>query len=100
MTYLLINEQFIIMYFYILPFFYLSIIDYKMKTHLLKIVSIILILLSIIFIKDFQSFSDSLFNKSVNFLEWFKIIGWDYVVSSVIICVLIPIIILIVIITI
>ena len=76
-----------------------AIIDYKMETHILKIIFSILVLLSMILIKDFRLFSDSLFDKSVKFLEWFKLIGWNYVVSSVIICVFIPIIVLILILT-
>jgi ABC-type transport system involved in cytochrome bd biosynthesis fused ATPase/permease subunit len=42
---------------------------------------------------NFQQFSEDLFNKSVELLKSFKIIGWDYVQASVIICVLIPVII-------
>ena len=93
------NEINIIVYYYILPFFYLCIVDYKIESHILKIIFSILVLLSIILIKDFKLFSDSLFNKSVIFLKWFKVIGWNYIVSSVIICVFIPIIILILILT-
>jgi len=89
----------IIVYYYIIPIFYLSIIDYKMETHILKIIFLILVLLSMILIKNFRLFSDSLFNKSVKFLELFKVIGWNYVVSSVIICVFIPIIVLMLILT-
>ena len=89
------NEVNIVVYYYVLPFFYFCIIDYKIETHLLKIPFIILSLLSIIVIKDFKVFSDSLFNKSVKFLRFFKIVGWNYVVSSVIICIIVPIILLI-----
>ena len=42
-------------------------------------------------IKDFNHFSDQLFIKSVIFLQKFEIVGWSYIVSSVIICVIIPI---------
>lgn len=51
----------------------------------------------IIFIwKDKMKFSDRCdwaFDKSVDFLLWFKRIGWNYIVSSVIICVVVPILI-------
>ena len=96
-TKLTYNEINIIVYYYILPFFYLSIIDYKLDTHTLKILFICLILFSFFLIKDFKKFSDILFMKSVDFLRWFKIIGWNYIVSSVIICVFIPILILVII---
>ena len=89
----------IIVYYYLIPIFYLSIIDYKIETHILKIIFLILVLLSMLLIKNFKLFSDSLFYKSVKFLEWFKVIGWNYIVSSVIICVFIPIIVLILILT-
>ena len=93
------NEINIIVYYYILPFFYLSIIDYKIETHILKIIFSILVLLIMLLVKDFKLFADSLFNKSVKFLKWFEVIGWNYIVSSVIICVFIPIIVLILILT-
>lgn len=38
----------------------------------------------------FRDRSDWIFDKSVNFLLWFKKIDWNYVVSSVIICVVVP----------
>ena len=41
----------------------------------------------------FRDRCDWAFMKSVDFLLWFKKIGWNYVVSSVIICVVIPILI-------
>jgi len=89
------NEINIIVYYYILPLFYLSIIDNKLNTNTLKILFICLILFSFLLIKDFEKFSDFLFMKSVDFLKWFEIIGWDYIISSVIICVFIPILILV-----
>lgn len=41
----------------------------------------------------FRDRCDWAFDKSVDFLLWFKKIGWNYVVSSVIICVVIPVLI-------
>jgi hypothetical protein len=38
----------------------------------------------------FRDRCDWVFDKSVDFLLWFKKIGWNYVVSSVIICVVVP----------
>ena len=43
--------------------------------------------------RNFRIWCDRAFKDSVDFLLWFKRIGWDYVVSSVIICVVVPIII-------
>ena len=91
------NKINIIMYYYIIPFIYLVLIDYKLDTHILKTSFIILGLTSIMLIKDFNHFSDQLFIKSVKFLQSFEIIGWNYIVSSVIICVIIPSVLLIII---
>ena len=38
----------------------------------------------------FRDRCDWAFGKSVDFLLWFKKIGWNYIVSSVIICVVVP----------
>jgi hypothetical protein len=43
-----------------------------------------------VLIPDFSDFSDRLFELSVDFLLWFSVIGWNYIVASVIICVVIP----------
>ena len=40
---------------------------------------------------DFRVWCERAFVNSVKFLLWFKVIGWNYYVSSVIICVLVPI---------
>ena len=40
----------------------------------------------------FQMWCDWVFKDSVDFLFWFKRIGWNYIVSSVIICVIVPVI--------
>ena len=47
-----------------------------------------------VFINDFTLFSNSLFDASVKFLESFKVIGWDYTVASVVVCVIAPIVLL------
>lgn len=40
----------------------------------------------------FQTWCDTVFWKSVGFLLWFRKIGWNYHLASVIICVIVPII--------
>ena len=55
-TKLTYNEINILMYYYIVPLFYLSLIDYKLNTHNIKILFISLILLSFLLIKlEFNS---------------------------------------------
>ena len=49
--------------------------------------------------KDFSTWCDWAFEKSVNFLLWFRRIGWNYYKASVIICVGLPIAIYVILIT-
>ena len=86
------NEVNIIVYYLLIPLSWTVMIDYLTK---LPFLSPMLVLAWIVFLwKDpmkFRDRSDWAFMKSVDFLLWFKRIGWNYVVSSVIICVIIPI---------
>lgn len=43
--------------------------------------------------KFFRMWCDWAFQDSVEFLLWFKRIGWNYTVASVIICIVVPLII-------
>jgi hypothetical protein len=80
----------IIVYYIIVPFIFLLLVDKLIKKHYFKIGFSIIVLVSLLIIKDFESFSRHLFNISVQFLKWFDIIGWNYTVASVIICVILP----------
>ena len=86
------NEVNIIVYYLLIPLSWTVLIDYLTK---LPFLSPMFVLAWIVFLwKDpmkFRDRSDWAFMKSVDFLLWFKRIGWNYVVSSVIICVIIPI---------
>lgn len=86
------NEVNIVVYYLLIPLSWTVMIDYLMK---LPLLTPLFILAWIIFLwKDPMKFRDRCdwaFKKSVDFLLWFKRIGWNYVVSSVIICVVIPI---------
>lgn len=88
------NEVNIIVYYLLIPLSWAAMIDYIAR---LPFLSLLLIMTWIIFLwKDRMKFRDRCdwaFMKSVDFLLWFKSIGWNYVVSSVIICVVIPILI-------
>jgi len=50
--------------------------------------------MAVLFIPDFEQFSSTLFDVSVDFLNWFDIIGLNYVQASVVICVLAPLLII------
>ena len=86
------NEVNIIVYYLLIPLSWTVMIDYLTK---LPFLSPMFVLAWIVFLwKDpmkFRDRSDWAFMKSVDFLLWFKRIGWNYVVSSVIICVIVPI---------
>ena len=86
------NEVNIIVYYLLIPLSWAAMIDYITK---MPFLSIMYVMVWIIFLwKDSMKFRDRCdwaFDKSVDFLQWFKRIGWNYVVSSVIICVIIPI---------
>ena len=84
----------IIVYYFIIPFVFIFFIDKIFNIDYLKISYGIGLVLSILLINDFEKFSIWLFKKSVNFLNSFSFLGWDYKVASVIICVFIPILVL------
>ena len=88
------NEVNIIIYYLLIPLSWAAMIDYITK---MPFLSIMYIIAWLIFLwKDPMKFRDRCdwaFIKSVDFLLWFKKIGWNYVVSSVIICVVIPLLI-------
>ena len=88
------NEVNIIVYYLLIPFSWTAMVDYiTMMPFLTPIYTIAWI---IFLWKDQMKFHDRCdwtFEKSVEFLLWFKKIGWNYVVSSVVICVVVPILI-------
>ncbi len=88
MTY---NEVNIIVYYLLIPLSWAVMIDY---ITMMPILTPMYIIAWVIFLwKDPMKFRDRCdwaFMKSVVFLLWFKRIGWNYIVSSVIICVVVP----------
>ena len=88
------NEVNIVIYYLLIPLSWAAMIDYITK---MPFLSIMYIIAWIIFLRKdpmkFRDRCDWAFIKSVDFLLWFKKIGWNYVVSSVIICVVIPLLI-------
>ena len=84
------NEVNIIIYYLLIPLSWAVMIDF---ITMLPLLSPMYIVGWIVFLwKDpmrFRDRCDWAFGKSVDFLLWFKI-GWNYIVSSVIICVVVP----------
>lgn len=90
LTYKEIN---IIMYYFAIPFSWLFLIDIIFKFHYFKIAFVIFTLGFIAGCRNFRTYSDWLFDKSVSFLNYFNKYGSNYVASSVWICVSLPIVI-------
>ena len=94
LTGLTYNEVNIIVYYLLIPLSWAVMIDYIAG---LPFLSPMYIIAWIIFLwKDpmrFRDRCDWAFMKSVDFLLLFKRIGWNYIVSSVIICVVVPLLI-------
>ena len=88
------HEVNIIIYFIVIPAVFIFLISKILKRKTLFIGYLILVFLITIFIQDFEQFSTKLFNKSVDFLNWFELIGLNYIQASVVICVIVPILIL------
>ena len=91
LTGLTYNEVNIIVYYMLIPLSWTVMTDYITMMPLLTPMYIIG---WIIFLwKDKMTFRDCCdwaFDRSVDFLLYFKKIGWNYIVSSVIICVVVP----------
>ena len=91
MTY---NEVNIIVYYLLIPLSWAVMVDY---ITMMPFITPMYIIARLVFLwKDPMKFRDRCdwaFDKSVDLLLWFKKIGWNYVVSSVIICVVVPVLI-------
>ena len=86
------NEINIIVYYILIPALFLYLLSRILKNFTIVLTFICFVFVSLLFIKDFKSFSDQLFKQSVDFLNWFKVIGLNYTQASVVICVFIPLI--------
>jgi hypothetical protein len=94
LTGLTYNEVNIIVYYLLIPLSWTVMIDYI--TLLPFLTPMYIIGWGIFLWKDKMTFRDRCdwaFNRSVDFLLYFKKIGWNYIVASVIICVVVPVII-------
>lgn len=86
------NKINIILYYLIIPLTWAVMLDIIIGYPVFTILTILI--WSFIFYKTwkyFREWCDVGFRKSQEFLFWFKRIGWNYIVASVIICVIIPV---------
>lgn len=94
LTHFTYNEINIIMYYFLIPLSWTIMGDFIIGFPVLT--TILLGVWVYLFVKncnDFGNWCDLVFHDSVELLLWFKKIGWNYTVSSVIICVFIPVLI-------
>lgn len=90
------NEINIIVYYFLIPLSWLILLDIIFGFHFLKIAFIIYCLGFIVGCRNFKTYSDWLFDKSATFLNYFNKYGSNYIKSSVLICVLLPLVIYII----
>lgn len=86
------NEINILVYYLLIPLSWTLLIDYKFLKPYTTIP--LLFIWCIILIKEYHSFRlwcDDRFMDSVNFLNWVNRFGGNYILNSVIICVILPI---------
>jgi len=88
------NEVNIIVYYLIVPLSWVIMFDVIIKMPVTTPALICSWLTAYYFThKHFSAWCDYAFIQSQNFLLWFRRIGWNYIVSSVIICVVLPLLI-------
>ena len=84
------NEINVLIYYGLIPLSYCVLLDLLWGVHYLKLVFLSFCVGIVIGTPDFKSFSDRLFKRSVQFLNYFNRFGSNYELSSVLICLLIP----------
>jgi hypothetical protein len=90
-TSLTYNEINIIVYYFIIPFSWLALLDVIFGFHYFKLAFAIFTLGFFLGCRNFRTYSDWLFDRSVSFLNYFNRFGSNYIASSVWICVAVPI---------
>lgn len=88
------REVNIIVFYILIPYLFCILIDQYYKHHQFKASFTILLIVGAFLIKDFKQFSDWAFDQSVVFLNWFDIIGLNYIEASVVICVFFPLLVI------
>ncbi len=88
------NTVNVVVYYLLVPLSWTIMVDCIIKSPCLTpVLLVVWIVLILIHWRGFQRWCDVVFRKSVAFLLSFQRIGWNYTVSSVIICVVIPLLI-------
>ena len=90
LTKLSYNQINILVYFFVVPFIYLAILDHHFDFNYLKAAAVFTFLGFFIGCRDFANYSDWLFDQSVKFLQFFKRYGMSYESASIWFCVVLP----------
>jgi len=85
------NEINIIVFYGIIPLIYAIMID-KILRRWVVTPLYSLIIIGVVILTDFGAFCDWFFGVNANFLSAFGLMGIDYIVASVVICIIIPLI--------
>jgi hypothetical protein len=89
------NQINILVYYFVVPFVYLALLDRILGFHYLKIVALLGFVGFFLMCRvDFSVFSDQLFSRSVRFLRYFDRFGIGYASASIWICVVLPVLLL------
>ena len=86
----------IIVWFILIPLSWMILFDKIYKQKKCTIIFVGIMTASLLLIQDFTKCCNWLFQQSVDFLNLFNTLGSNYVVSSVLICVFVPIVIYVV----
>lgn len=87
------NEINIVVYYFFVPLILLFLVDRIIKKYIFSVAITLVWALLLLVVSNFSLFSDRVFDDSVVFLKAFSFVGWNYIVASVIVCVVAPMII-------
>lgn len=87
------NEINILVYYLLIPLSWAVMFDVWLgKPIATSITTVVWITIFIVTRNSFSQWCDKVFQDSVDFLNWFNCLGGNYILNSVIICVLLPLI--------
>lgn len=89
------NEMNIVVYYMMVPLTWLIMLDAIIGSWPWLTVAWVAACMVVMIVhrKNFEQWCDSVFQRSVDFLLWFRRVGWNYTLASVVICVAVPLLI-------
>lgn len=96
LTKLTYNQINVIVYFFVVPFLYMTILDHHFDFHYIKAAAAFTLFGFFIGCRDFAAYSDWLFAQAVKFLQYFKRYGISYESASIWFCVVLPVLFLVI----